>query len=183
VGKDSRLKQQRRNVDPPLPRWTPFEEVDGRFVGGGRSIGDVVDFLRNRGISEEDIQESLKQTIEEGIYVNSRYQVNVRDIVPTTPSSPPLKHLSIKCIWNGKNPPGPERWRDFQRIKDELCGPEMEGVELYPARSRLVDTSNQFHIWVIMDPTWQWPFGFEGGFTSYDDPPGGKQQPLEAQGW
>ena len=35
-------------------------------------------------------------------------------------------------------------WRDLQRIKNELVGPECEGFELYPAESRLVDTANQF---------------------------------------
>lgn len=39
-------------------------------------------------------------------------------------------------------------WREFQRIKNELCGPEREAVELYPAESRLVDTANEYHLWV-----------------------------------
>lgn len=43
-------------------------------------------------------------------------------------------------------------WRHFQRIKNELCGPEREGVELFPAESRLVDGANQYHLWV-------WPEG------------------------
>jgi hypothetical protein len=38
-------------------------------------------------------------------------------------------------------------WRDYQRIKDELLGIEWEGVELYPAGSRLVDRINAYHIW------------------------------------
>ncbi|GHO61302.1 hypothetical protein KSC_001940 [Ktedonobacter sp. SOSP1-52] len=46
------------------------------------------------------------------------------------------------------------------RIKDELVGPECEGVELFPARSREVDTSNHYHLWVIDDPTFRFPFGF-----------------------
>lgn len=40
-------------------------------------------------------------------------------------------------------------WRDFQRIKNELIGPEAEGFELYPAESRLVDPSNYFILWVL----------------------------------
>jgi hypothetical protein len=40
-------------------------------------------------------------------------------------------------------------WRDLQRIKNELCGPEREALEIYPAESRLVDTNNQFHLWVL----------------------------------
>lgn len=40
-------------------------------------------------------------------------------------------------------------WRHFQQIKNQLCGPEREALELYPAESRLVDTANQFHLWVM----------------------------------
>lgn len=38
-------------------------------------------------------------------------------------------------------------WREFQRMKNFLAGPEWEGVELYPAESRLVDPSNYFYVW------------------------------------
>jgi hypothetical protein len=50
-------------------------------------------------------------------------------------------------------------WRGKQEIKNQLCGPEREGFELYPAESRLVDTSNQYHIWVMPEGV-TIPFGF-----------------------
>ena len=59
-------------------------------------------------------------------------------------------------------------WRHFQRIKNELLGPEEEAVELFPAESRLVDTSNEYFLWSIKG--WKWPVGFnerwvsEGGY-------------------
>lgn len=40
-------------------------------------------------------------------------------------------------------------WRHLQRIKNELFGPEREAVELYPAESRLVDTTNSYWLWVM----------------------------------
>jgi len=40
-------------------------------------------------------------------------------------------------------------WRDFQRLKNELIGPEAEALELYPAESRLLDPSNYFMLWVF----------------------------------
>jgi hypothetical protein len=52
-------------------------------------------------------------------------------------------------------------WRDFQRIKNELVGPEAEAVELYPAESRLLDTRNNFHLWVKKDGPFE--FGFRQG--------------------
>ena len=51
-------------------------------------------------------------------------------------------------------------WRDFQRIKNELVGAECEGVELFPAESRLVDTSNEYHLWVKPDREYRFPMGF-----------------------
>lgn len=49
-------------------------------------------------------------------------------------------------------------WRVMQGIKNALVGPEAEAVELFPAESRLVDESNQFHLWCFPE---QLGFGFE----------------------
>jgi hypothetical protein len=42
-------------------------------------------------------------------------------------------------------------WRVFQRIKNAILGEEWEGVEIYPAESRLVDTCNQYHLFCWSD--------------------------------
>jgi hypothetical protein len=86
-------------------------------------------------------------------FANSRYQVLVK--FETAPEgAPPAVHLSIKahdkrCVHD---------WRDMQRIKNEILGPEAEGVEIYPAESRLMDEANQFHIYV-MHPVVELPWG------------------------
>lgn len=49
-------------------------------------------------------------------------------------------------------------WRDVQLIKNTFLGPEQEAVQLFPAESRLVDTSNQY--WLYCVPNKVWPFGF-----------------------
>jgi hypothetical protein len=86
-------------------------------------------------------------------FANSRYQVLVV-FEKGGPGAPPAAHLSIKthdkrCVHD---------WRDMQRIKNELCGPEADGVEIYPAESRLMDEANQFHIYV-MHPMVELPWG------------------------
>lgn len=48
-------------------------------------------------------------------------------------------------------------WRVSQRIKNEICGPEAEGIELYPAESRLLDTANEY-----------WIYAFEAGSVMTD---------------
>lgn len=50
-------------------------------------------------------------------------------------------------------------WRHLQWIKNQICGEECEACELFPAESRLVDTSNQFHLWVLK-PGYRFPFGY-----------------------
>ena len=40
-------------------------------------------------------------------------------------------------------------WREFQQLKNYLVGEEWEGLELYPAESRLVDPSNRFYLWCV----------------------------------
>lgn len=70
-------------------------------------------------------------------------------------------------------------WRHFQRIKNELLGPEIEAMELFPAESRLVDAANQFHLWAF-PPGVQIPVGFtEGRVVSSDsgEGVGFKQRP------
>lgn len=88
-------------------------------------------------------------------WVNDRYTV-YRSRLQPIPDAPPIVHLSIKR--HDKKPV--HDWRHLQQqIKNELVGRECEGVELYPAESRLVDEANQFHLFVVEDPTFRWPFG------------------------
>lgn len=51
-------------------------------------------------------------------------------------------------------------WRELQWIKNQLVGDECEGCELFPAESRLVDTANQYHLWVFESSVFRFPFGF-----------------------
>jgi len=50
-------------------------------------------------------------------------------------------------------------WRDLQEIKNQIVGPENEGVELYPKESRRADSANQYHLWVLKS-TGCFQFGF-----------------------
>lgn len=50
-------------------------------------------------------------------------------------------------------------WSELQRIKNELVGPEHQGVEFYPPESQLQDGENSYHLWVFKDPGTRLPFG------------------------
>lgn len=66
-------------------------------------------------------------------------------------------HLSIK-----RRDRKPIRgWRVLQTVKNAVAGPEREALELYPAESRHMDTSNQYHLWVIPRGE-RFPLGYHG---------------------
>lgn len=79
------------------------------------------------------------------IFENDEYQV----ILDKTPKvgfkNSEIWHLSIKRLDND-----PARdWRDLQAIKNALAGEEVEAIEIYPAESRLCDSSNRTHLWAF----------------------------------
>lgn len=109
------------------------------------------------------------------VWKNNIYTVFVRRNVPalTANGLPLVTWLSIKR--NDKQVC--RDWRHFQLIKNQLCGSECEGVEIFPAESRLIDGSNQFHLWILQDPADKIPFGFnEGRNVSTEPLPGGVQR-------
>ncbi len=90
------------------------------------------------------------------VWMNNRYQVVMRrayrlvDLrsISTGEADDGKRcviHLSIKR--RDKKPI--RSWRDLLWIKNQLCGDECEAVEVFPPMSVLVDTSNQYHLWVL----------------------------------
>lgn len=77
------------------------------------------------------------------VWQSDLYEVFVRYMDPDA-GRPGALHLSIKR-WDRE--PVTD-WRHKQAIKNEVAGPMREGVELFPAESRLVDSANQTHLWV-----------------------------------
>jgi len=73
-------------------------------------------------------------------------------------------------------------WREFQRVKNEVCGPEREAVELYPRESRLIDTANEYHLFVL--PVGELvPFGWDiGRLTEVDVTEADTQQAMAEMG-
>ena len=57
-------------------------------------------------------------------------------------------------------------WRDFQAIKNDLCGAHLQAVEIYPPEEMLHDTANVFHLWVF-PPTMRLPLGWHERDVDY----------------
>lgn len=107
---------------------------------------------------------------------NDTYQVVTR-VLETVDDSPNLVHLSIKRI----DKEAIHDWRELQEIKNQLVGAECEGVELYPAESRRVDTANQYHLWVWDSKDFRIGFGFQERLVTGEDVAdnvGAKQRPF-----
>jgi hypothetical protein len=76
------------------------------------------------------------------VVANNKYVVIVREHEPDP--TKPRWHLSIR-----REDRKPIRdWRDLQAIKNQVCGAEAVGFEVFPPESLLMDTSNQYHLWV-----------------------------------
>ncbi len=132
----------------------------------------LYEFANKAGVDIAEVRAVADEVRKDLIVLNRVYQVYIRKLGST------MVHLSIKR--RDKQPLGPERFRDLQRIKSDLVGPECEAVEIYPAESRLVDTSNQYHLWVFSDPTYRLPFGFDSKRFILETSVGNAvQQPFE----
>lgn len=159
-----------------LPPWTPF--VQERYDPSAEELGRVMNYfgLPSLDAAKERALEIVAELGER--FINSRYRV-VRRYVPATADCSAMVRLSINR--RDGEPAGPERYRDFMRIKDELIGADHEAAELYPRRAREVDLANTYHLWGWASADHRFPFGMSAGRQVFYGPDndGVKQQPLE----
>ena len=110
------------------------------------------------------VEQAIQRMAAAPTYRNDTYTVQIEPC-------PPYVHLHIH-----RNDWGPcKDWRHFQVIKNTLVGEENEAIELFPAESRLVDTSNTYHLWVHANPAFRFPLGLQHRLTS-SEPIGYEQQ-------
>lgn len=168
MGKKSRDKWVRREQDE---RMTPFERS---FIPQSE-IEALRKALLERGTDPEEIEKAIKEESTAEIYINNIYQVskNRDSSIPKSSTNwPDMVHLSIKR--RDRKPI--HDWRHLQHIKNELVGPENEAVELYPKESRLMDTANQYHLYVLTDPEKSFPFGYRCERSVTEDSVGKSKQ-------
>lgn len=150
----TRVMQQAVVVMPvDQPEWTPFQELK----------------------VEAEARQELRRFVDtdgrdERIYRNSRYTVIARE-VPF--GGEEVTHLSIRR----NDRLAVHDWRDLQRLKNELCGPTREAFEIYPSEHRLVDTSNQYHLYVL-PPDKLIPIGFGNRCVAEGSYQGSVQRPF-----
>ena len=110
------------------------------------------DQLLAAGVTREQLEAEARGAT---YWINDLYQVERREHALGS-----TVHL---CIRRRDGKPIFRDWRHFQAIKNQLIGEECEAVELYPAESRLVDSSNKYHLWGSANPAFRFPLGYDIG--------------------
>ena len=118
---------------------------------------DAAAIARKFGVPHDIAAAQVEQLRRQSVYMNDRYQVNCQIL------DAPFGGFVGDVIWlsiKRRDKASVHDWRDLQTIKNLIVGPEHEGFEIYPAESRLVDTANQYHVFVFLDPRVRLPVGF-----------------------
>lgn len=128
------------------------------------------------GMTRKQARAMIKTTTPEVLFINELYVVSVFKNEPHN-FGPDVDvwHLSIRR----QDRAAVHDWRHFQQIKNEICGKEYEGLELYPAESRVLDAANQYHLYVIMQDGAQVPVGYGSGGRDDRNIGKAKQRPFE----
>lgn len=160
---------------PTVSEMTPFVEIPVDTSGAARLRAaletEPAEFFRaNFGgrlpspqEREAFIAETERRIRPLRTFKNSLYVVHSAYTPPFTPDFIHLvirRHDGAPCV----------SWRHFQQIKNELVGTECEAVELFPAESRLVDTANDYHLWVYADPASRFPIGWSHRIVGNEAP-------------
>lgn len=105
----------------------------------------------------QEVRKKLGVQPVDEVWVNDIYQV----VVVNFESG--MTHLSIKR----DDRHVVRDWRHLQSIKNEICGEDRWGVEIFPPESALVDSANEYHLFVLPAGV-ELPFGFHDPLVSSD---------------
>ena len=149
-------RQQRRKLERQAlkagsaSKWQPLTELDrdglelsGNFSGAAKALG----------VQEEEAL-ALAADYYSGsrFFVNDTYEVTMREAEQLGWVHLAIRRRDGRVVGD---------WSDKQRIKDQLVGPECEGIEIYPAQSRMLDIANVYHLWCNPNPDFRLGIGFE----------------------
>lgn len=145
-------------VEKKYPRyWKPLQRAN---FAGPEPEEAIRTGMEQWGVTHEEARARLQEEFAKCEYwVNDLYQVEVRYMTPPWVQLN-IRHINGTAIFRD--------WRHFQQIKNQLIGEECEAIEIYPAESRLVDTSNKYHLWCCKDPTVRFKIGFQERDVNYE---------------
>lgn len=144
-------------TERPTTRWEPLvrKDTDPDFETNPVQI----EMYEKYGIEMHD-----------EVWVNDRYQVVVRYLHPAENREDlprgrdGMLHLSI----HRKDRRRLRDWRHLQQMKNEVAGRDRWAVEVFPPETKLVDTSNEYHLWVLPEGE-PLPWAFQQGVVTNDE--------------
>ena len=137
----------------PMPTKTELQTLRKKFISGGNNIPYA------------QLKADAEHNAGSEIYENEMYLVTKKDayeagaMLTDKNKAPAAWYLSVKRI--DKEPIC--SWRDIQEIKNQLVGRHNDGFMLYPNEDRVVDTANQYHLFVMKSAGTTIPYGFNIG--------------------
>ena len=126
--------------------------------------------------TKRQAKRQFKETCKEIFYANELYQATVDYSHWDAKSREGYIYISLKNHKRTTN----VSWQHKQWIKNDICGVEAEGVELFPAENRMVNSANQYHIWVLTENR-KIPCGWHEGRLVTDNTVEGAKQTLQAK--
>ena len=149
-----------------------IKEMTKQIMGVKKANGDPITGKHARKAAKYH----YKSMLTEDVWVNNIYMV----IINRKEWGDKWIHISIKRR-DKEQINDPARWQHFQWIKNQLVGEEHEALELYPAESRMVNSANQYHLWVLKKPSPDAviPCGWFDGRLIMDREKYGSKQTLE----
>jgi len=132
-----------RHMTPFVVVETKMPSMDG-MLATSRLSGEPIDMVHARAMK-------MART---PTFKNNHYTVmrSVQEGVWGT-----MWHLAIRRN-DGK--PITQYWEDFQAIKNELCGPDTEAVELYPLEARRIPNEGH-HLFCFVEKGKMFPIGVD----------------------
>lgn len=156
-----------------VPRhWKPLVEIPhSDFKPPAPELVEVT--MKHYSLDEAEARAFLAEDHGRSrFFVNDLYQIQTQP----TGAEGLMLHINIRRRDGGMF----RDWRHLQQIKNEIAGEECEAIEIFPAESRKVDTSNKWHLWVLPKGV-RVNVGWADRDVSYDEirnVPGLRQRPL-----
>ena len=152
----------------PLVKMKSQWEVKRPIKERIKLIQDQAYNVSGKHISYKEAKKLVQDMMQATHYKNDKYQVYVASQEETDSMclTDQFKNMGITYLSIKRLDLEPiHDWRDLQEIKNQICGKDREGLELYPSEDRVVDTANQYHMFVF-GKDYKIPLGFMKGFKS-----------------
>ena len=127
----------RKRKPTPKKVWQPLVRDPDWFRE--QRLADTTEMVRAQHPDVTDAQVAALMPAE--TWGNDRYTVNVHYLDGDRDG-----FVEVGVHNHKRTPHVP--WRHLQQIKNEVLGPDREAVQLFPAEDRLVDTANEYWIYV-----------------------------------